>query len=61
MKVDKKREKNGAHNHLSHHKRPRASKYSRHVFLCHYDNNAHDNVKNKLLLSGLYVEPVCTP
>ena len=29
-----KEEKNGAHNHLSHRKKLRASKYSRHVVLC---------------------------
>ena len=32
-----RRKKNGAHNHLSHLQKPRASKYSRHVVLCKYN------------------------
>ena len=33
----KKEEKNGAHKHLLHLQKLRASKYSRHVFLCPHD------------------------
>ena len=33
-KKEQRRKKNGAHKHLSHAKKHRASKYSRHVVLC---------------------------
>ena len=41
------RKKNGAHNHLSHLKRLRASKYSRHVVLCKYNKNQQTNTKKE--------------
>ena len=41
--AERKREKNGAHNHLSQLKKLRASKYSRHVVLCNYKNTKKTN------------------
>ena len=48
-KIHVKKKKNGAHKHLSHLKKLRASKYSRHVFFCPQNNKEKNQRINTCL------------